>query len=132
MTHSERYGETAKRRKIKILPEWNKKRGNQGEEKEIPPKEAELPMEQVVRLTTGDRLGSLARLVRQHSTLPPLARPTDRAKYATACVISQQGLHKVANIPPNTKSNVGYCALSGLCSSRGGSRGVKAHNALCL
>ena len=69
-----------------------------------------LPMEQVVRLTTrSDRLGSLDGLVRQHSILPPRLQPsTNRAKYAMACVICPEGLHKVTlepNIPPNTKSN---------------------------
>ena len=57
-----------------------------------------------------DRL--LGSLVRQHSILPP-SPATSRAKYATACIICQEGLHKVAREPkykpPNSK--VGSCAV---------------------
>ena len=60
-------------------------------------------MEQVVRLTT-DRLGSLDGLVRRHSILlpPPPRGATKRAKYATACVICPEGLHKVTMEPKYT------------------------------
>ena len=58
----------------------------------------------VVDLTTlSDRLGSLEHLVRQHSDQLPPARPP-RAKYATACVISDQGLHKPEKKDPKNRN----------------------------
>ena len=68
---------------------------------------------QVVDLTTlSDRLGSLEHLVRQHSDQLPPARPP-RAKYATACVISDQGLHKPEKGPkePKFRSEMRYYAV---------------------
>ena len=67
---------------------------------------------QVVDLTTlSDRLGSLEHLVRQHSDQLPPARPP-RAKYATACVISDQGLHKPEKKDPKNQNFAVRCVTT--------------------
>ena len=80
---------------------------------------------QVVDLTTlSDRLGSLEHLVRQHSDQLPPARPP-RAKYATACVISDQGLHKPEKRTQRTKISQRDALLRSALWPRGAARGVK-------
>ena len=81
---------------------------------------------QVVDLTTlSDRLlGSLEHLVRQHSDQLPPARPP-RAKYATACVISDQGLHKPEKRTQRTKISQRDALLRSALWPRGRARGVK-------
>ena len=82
---------------------------------------------QVVDLTTlSDRLlGSLEHLVRQHSDQLPPARLL-RAKYATACVISDQGLHKPEKRTQRTKISQRDALLRSALWPRGRARGVKS------
>ena len=81
---------------------------------------------QVVDLTTlSDRLlSSLEHLVRQHSDQLPPARLL-RAKYATACVISDQGLHKPEKRTQRTKISQRDALLRSALWPRGRARGVK-------